>query len=129
MVMKKNHYEDESQIQKDAYNEKVANYVEDENEDEHGGDKPVLPQKKRGRPKKNATVEKAKVEVEEQQNDEAGPAEEAEDELEVEEYVHTNDDGEEKTYYMNPKNGDIYDPENEETVVVAKIIDGTFKFL
>ena len=34
-----------------------------------------------------------------------------------------------KEYYINPKNGDIYDPENEETVVVAKIIDGEFKFI
>ena len=45
-------------------------------------------------------------------------------EMDVEEYEH---DG--KTYYINPNTGDIYDPENEDTTVIAKVVDGVFTFL
>lgn len=92
------------------------------------------PKKRRGRPKKSDKQEKVEnptpIENKESENkygkhDEANNSEnDDDDELEVEEYMH-----EGKQYYINPKNGDIYDPENEETVVVAKIVDGEFKFI
>ena len=106
-------YEDESQIEKDAYNEKVANYVESDDADE-----PVpAPKKKRGRPKKNAVQEET-INVNEVDLNDEHDDDDDNDELEVVQYVH-----EGKEYYLNESNGDIYDPDNEETVVVAKIID------
>lgn len=91
--------------------------------------------KKRGRPKKESkSNDQPKSNIDKSNDtkpvnneiisDMDGEDGEDGEEMDVEEYEHNG-----KTYYINTDTGDIYDPEDEEPKVIAKVTNGEFKFI